>query len=403
MLVIGTCKEHFGAVWVKNEWSRYLALLKKDRSRLLIPCYRDMDAYDLPDELSHLQSQDMSKVGFIQDVLRGVKKVLDAGKAPDKSTTGGTTQSGPGVESLLKRGWLILEDSDWDQAKEYFNKVLDIDPESASAYAGLLCVELRVKQEGLLADRKEPFTESSLFQKAVRFADAGYRATLNGYDQKVRERLRHEEYDRLVQAKSRASESDYCTLAKAFREMGEYKDADALADECENQYRTLKEQREEQERQEHEKRAEKERRDRMEEERRRTEEQYRQLIVMAKQASTADEWQQCATAFREMMPYKNTEKLAEQCLEKQYRLLTGMLSTTVTNGILSVESTSYKYLATKFREMGPYKNAEKLTEQCEKKYRIRARMESAVGYLIGGGACIIILAFLTGLILHGCR
>ena len=76
MLVIGTKPEFFNAVWVKNEWSRYLALMKNDRSRLLIPCYRDMDPYDLPEELSALQSQDMSKIGFIQDITRGIKKVL---------------------------------------------------------------------------------------------------------------------------------------------------------------------------------------------------------------------------------------------------------------------------------------------------------------------------------------
>mgnify|MGYP007110798585 CR=1 FL=1 len=49
------------------------------RDRLL-PCYRDMDPYDLPEALSVLQSYDMSKIGFMQDLIRGVKKVIDAGK-----------------------------------------------------------------------------------------------------------------------------------------------------------------------------------------------------------------------------------------------------------------------------------------------------------------------------------
>jgi alpha-tubulin suppressor-like RCC1 family protein len=44
MLVVGTKPEHFNAVWVKNEWSRYLSLAKDDKGKLLIPCYRDMDA-----------------------------------------------------------------------------------------------------------------------------------------------------------------------------------------------------------------------------------------------------------------------------------------------------------------------------------------------------------------------
>ncbi len=77
MLVIGTKPEYFNAVWVKNEWSRYLKIIKKDRSKLLIPCYRDMDAYDLPDEFAHLQAQNMDKIGFITDIIRGIKKVME--------------------------------------------------------------------------------------------------------------------------------------------------------------------------------------------------------------------------------------------------------------------------------------------------------------------------------------
>ncbi len=76
MLVIGSKPEYFNAVWVKNEWSRYLKIVKGDRTKLLIPCYKDMDAYDLPEEFSHLQAQDMSKIGFINDVIRGLKKVI---------------------------------------------------------------------------------------------------------------------------------------------------------------------------------------------------------------------------------------------------------------------------------------------------------------------------------------
>lgn len=77
MLVVGTKPEHFNAVWVRNEWSRYLKLLKNDRTRLLVPCYRDMDAYELPEEFAHLQAQDMSKIGFINDLVRGIKKAIE--------------------------------------------------------------------------------------------------------------------------------------------------------------------------------------------------------------------------------------------------------------------------------------------------------------------------------------
>lgn len=76
MVVIGTSPENFQAVWVRNEWSRYLTLMKQGERKMLIPAFRDMDPYDLPTEFSHLQALDMSRLGFIQDLTYAVKKML---------------------------------------------------------------------------------------------------------------------------------------------------------------------------------------------------------------------------------------------------------------------------------------------------------------------------------------
>ena len=76
MVVLGTRPEYFNAVWVKNEWSRYLALMKNDRKRILIPAYKNMDPYNLPKEFSHLQALDMNKLGFMSDLTRGIKKII---------------------------------------------------------------------------------------------------------------------------------------------------------------------------------------------------------------------------------------------------------------------------------------------------------------------------------------
>ena len=53
MVVLGTKPEYFNAVWVKNEWSRFLSLIKKGEKKMLIPAYKDMDPYNLPKEFSH--------------------------------------------------------------------------------------------------------------------------------------------------------------------------------------------------------------------------------------------------------------------------------------------------------------------------------------------------------------
>lgn len=77
MLVVGTSKENLNSVWVKNEWSRYLSLIKKNgEKKTLIPVYKGMDAYDLPDEFAILQAQSMDKVGAMQDLVNGIGKII---------------------------------------------------------------------------------------------------------------------------------------------------------------------------------------------------------------------------------------------------------------------------------------------------------------------------------------
>ncbi len=76
MLAFGTNYEYYNAVWVKNEWSRFMKLMAKDGKKYLIPCFKDIDAYDMPKEFTKLQAQDMGKIGAIQDLLRGIEKLI---------------------------------------------------------------------------------------------------------------------------------------------------------------------------------------------------------------------------------------------------------------------------------------------------------------------------------------
>ena len=158
MIVVGTSAENLNAVWVKNEWSRFLAMMRKDKSKLLIPCYRDMDPYDLPEQLTVLMSYDMGKIGFIQDLIRGVNKVLDADKPKEKETVHETVvvknEGGANTNALLKRGNMALEDGDWKRADEFFEQVLNQNAECAEAYLGKFLVENKCRSTDEYADKR---------------------------------------------------------------------------------------------------------------------------------------------------------------------------------------------------------------------------------------------------------
>ena len=77
MLVVGTNTDNLNSVWVKNEWSRYLDLIKNKKKKVLIPVYSKMDAYELPEEFSMLQALCIDKVGSMQDLITAVGKIIN--------------------------------------------------------------------------------------------------------------------------------------------------------------------------------------------------------------------------------------------------------------------------------------------------------------------------------------
>ena len=77
MLVVGSKIDYFNSPWVKNEWSRFINFIKEDKGRYLIPCYKDIDAYDMPKEFLQYQSQNINKIGFLQDLVRGINKIFN--------------------------------------------------------------------------------------------------------------------------------------------------------------------------------------------------------------------------------------------------------------------------------------------------------------------------------------
>ena len=238
MVVLGTKPEYFNAVWVKNEWSRYLALVKQSGGKkMLIPAYKDMDPYDLPEEFSHLQAQDMSKLGFMQDLIRGIKKIVsvDGAKAAVKETVavGGNVN----VDPLLERAFMFLEDGDWGEANEYCEKVLDQDPKNARAYLGKLMAECRACRMEDLQNCRQPFDGSGNYNKILRFAEPKLIETLKGYIAHINERNENARltgiYNRAVSAMNEAnSENGYKAAAEIFKTVPGFKDADSLVEKC---------------------------------------------------------------------------------------------------------------------------------------------------------------------------
>ena len=226
MVVLGTRAEYFNAVWVKNEWNRYLALIRQGAKKTLIPAYKDMDPYDLPEEFSHLQALDMSKLGFMQDLTHGIQKLVE----PEKEQEDDTATSGVTVNSLLKRAHIFLEDEDWASADEYCEKVLDMDPEFSDAYIGKLLAFYHCKTEQELTKLCIPIENNNNFEKALRFADPETAQKLKSYQEQTLKNYHYQKNEEIYQ--QAMEQLKYCTnntpfikIIQLLNKIPEYKDA----------------------------------------------------------------------------------------------------------------------------------------------------------------------------------
>ncbi len=165
MVVIGTKAEYIQAPWVENEWSRFLAMIKAGEKKVLIPAYKDMDPYDLPEAFSHLQAQDMTRLGFMQDLIRGIKKIVGA----DQKTNNPKNDSDNTTSPLLKRVFMFLEDGDFESADEYCERVLDIDPECSKAYIGKLMVKYQCHTAEDLLSVGQDFSTTGHYKRILKY------------------------------------------------------------------------------------------------------------------------------------------------------------------------------------------------------------------------------------------
>ena len=345
MLAFGTDYEYYNAVWVKNEWSRYLKLMAKDKGKHLIPCFKGIDAYDMPKEFAKLQAQDLGKVGATQDLLRGIEKLLPKDTVKETVVVQQTVTTGnPTTESYLKRAFMFLEDGDWASAEEYCEKVLDIDPENAQAYLGKLMAEFEVGVLTELKDCEDPFDSSNNYQKVIRFGDQSLKNEMTEYIDYINIRNETARQEGIYcQAKeiiqTAGTEESYQKAAQQFGSIQDYKDAKELMLECLEKAKEKK--------------------------LARLEGVYTQALQLREAAKTENDCRKAAALFESIAEYKDAQEQAQQCLDyvesaNKNNLLE--LAEMKMSGRFDYEI--YEAL-TMLQRIPGWKNADELAQQCK--------------------------------------
>lgn len=189
MLVLGTQPKYFDAIWVKNEWSRFAELIDNGEQKVLIPIFKNMEAGQLPNKLAKYQALDMANISFLQTLTDLISQSVNHKSRVNFNKDSSTENA------YLERGFLALEDRNFQQANGFFESVLNLNPHNSQAYFGKLMVEMKIsKQEQILTSSK-PLKEYSNFEKAVRFADQQLKTVLLQYEENVNNSLLEQKYN----------------------------------------------------------------------------------------------------------------------------------------------------------------------------------------------------------------
>ena len=358
MLVVSTSAAHMQAEWVKNEWKRYLYLMKQDGKKKLIPVYRDMEAYDMPEEFVYMQAQDYGKIGALQDLVRGVDKIVGKKQAAQavqqvvQQTV--VQQQGAGVDSLMERAMLFLEDGDFKSAKEYLDRVLDINPKYAPAYFGKVMAKYAVRREEQFAEsdcmRDSQFENEPDWQKAVRFAGNAQRGIYDGYlacvQQRRREKVENErkakEEARIRQLLDSAQQKfntsktieEYSNVKYLLDRIHEDSRAQKLIAECDEKIEELHSV------------------------------AYSDAVNAMRKANSSEEFCEAKQKFEQLGDYRNSKKLVKECEE-------GSNNAEYTEALTAMQNASsaeeFHEAGQRFSQLGGYRDSKKLAQECEER------------------------------------
>lgn len=165
MLALGTSYDDYNDVWVKNEWNRYLEIAEKNKNKCLIPCYKDVDEYDIPKEFAGLKVCQLGNDDTFNNIMAEIANVVkpesvnQPAPEPEKAEPAEEIEleeieiiEPVNINKLLDEGFSAISDKNWKKANKLFFHVLDEEPDNSKAYWGQLLVQQECTNAREMAD-----------------------------------------------------------------------------------------------------------------------------------------------------------------------------------------------------------------------------------------------------------
>jgi len=155
----------------------------------------------------------------------------------EKACAGASESAAP----ILRRAVLALEDKEFDRVDEFCENVLNIEPENAAAYLGKMLAEFSLSSaEELVNFKFDIIINNKNYQKVIRFGGDEIKANMSGILSSIAEAEKQAAYDAAATEFSNDTQKSCLAAARAFKELGDYKDSAEMAEKCKARVSELK-------------------------------------------------------------------------------------------------------------------------------------------------------------------
>ncbi len=178
MVLVGTKIEHINATWVKNEWSRYIAMMedakKSGKNKYIVPALKGLKPEQLPSALASYQVVDMGEIAAKDRLCSNIDYLVGQSRVGNKKETSVKIEANDMLSAeaanLCKLGFQSISLGETNKAGEYFQKALEKQADTSLAFWGKLLIKEQVASDDALAAKTIPLTEDSLYKMAIQCA-----------------------------------------------------------------------------------------------------------------------------------------------------------------------------------------------------------------------------------------
>ena len=169
MIPIGSKTEYFNSTWEKNEWSRFLNFMQDDSKKFLIPCYFDMESYDMPDEFLVFESIDLNDSDYLDQIVNRIDKKINV-KVKETAKESPNQSYNNQINNLIERVKYCLSEKDFAKADEVIENILNLNYKCPEAYFYKVFTKLKLCSIDELVQHKVRLADQKEYQTALSFA-----------------------------------------------------------------------------------------------------------------------------------------------------------------------------------------------------------------------------------------